>query len=564
MHYKFEHKTGRLFPSILSVAILMMGISGQANAFAIDAGPDWQVRWDNSPLYNLGFRAQGIKNGIGNNTLYSESDYKFSKRGDVVTDRVSDLSEFDAVYKDKYGFRVSASVWRDFAYDSDVENHPGLAQNLWGSYSNGRYSDYTNRYYRQGGEFLDAFVFASFQLAGRDASLKVGRLTQFWGNTQFYGGLGINYGQNPSDGIKGLTSPGSKAKELTIPRAQILLQTGLTDTLSMAAQVFGEFRPNRLPEGGTFLGTVGFGLRGADRVAVGPGVFVPRGEDIEPSPGDDWGLKLTWATEWMDAGNIGFYYLKLSETQPWLFFTPTFSDYHLVYANDVTMYGIRVDPDIGDATAGTRVSSGFELSFRKDTALNSVGAATALDNATDGPRGDTLQFLANAMWGMPRTSFWDTGTLIAELGYQRLVSTNSRNKDMALNEHTSACPGGAKDGCNTKSSWGVSVYLDPQWLSVWTGVNLDMPTFVQYQIKGNTATIAGANKEGNAVYSIGLHANIRSRYDVTLAYNGYHGDTNGRQALGPVGSYNANDYGGNGLGFFNDRGWVSLTLGTSF
>ena len=540
----------------LIAATLSLGVVGQAAAFSIDTNPDWQVRWDNSVLYNLGFRAQGIKDGIGNNPFFSESDYKFADRGDVVTNRVSNLSEFDAVYKDKYGIRISGSIWKDFAYnDDEVKNNPGLPQALWGSYSSGNYSNYTKRYYRQGGEFLDAFVFANFNLAGRPSSIRVGRLTQYWGNAQFYGGLGINYAQNPSDSIKGLTAPGSKAKELALPRAQILLQTGLTDTLSLAAQVFGEFRPNRLPEGGTFLGTVGFGLRGADRVAVAPSVFVPRGDDVKPSAGDDWGVKLAWAPEWMDAGNIGFYYRKLSETQPWLLFTPTFSEYHLTYANDVTMYAISVDKSIGD------VSAGFELSYRKDAALNSAGALDA--GATDSARGNTLQFIANAFYGLTPNALWDTGNLIAELGYQRLMST-TRNQSMALNENTAACPGDARDGCNTKNSWGVSIYFAPQWLSVAQGVNLDMPVFVQYQVKGNTATRAGGNKEGNAVYSIGLHANVQSRYDITLAYNGYHGKTNGRTTLGPAGPFNANDFGGNGLDFFNDRGWVSLTLGTTF
>jgi len=536
----------------LFIAALTLGMAGQAAAFNIDAGPEWSIRWDNSVLYNLGFRAQNIKDGIGNNPFFSESDYKFSDRGDIVTNRISNLSEFDAVYMDKYGVRVSGSVWKDFAYNDDsVENNPGLPQALFGSYSSGHYSNYTKRYYRQGGEFLDTFVFANFNLAGRTSSIRVGRFTQYWGNAQFYGGLGINYGQNPSDGIKGLTSPGSKAKELTIPRAQILLQTGLTDTLSLAAQVFGEFRPDRKPEGGTFLGTVGFGLRGADRVAVAPGTFVPRGNDIKPSAGDDWGVKMTWAPEWMDAGNIGFYYRKLSETSPWLFFTPTGSDYHLTYANDVTMYAISVDTDIGDATAGNRVSAGFELSYRKNAALNSVGTAAVSDpGATDGPRGNTLQFIANGLYGIQRNAWWDAATLIGEFSYQRLMST-TRNEAMALTENTAACPGGADAGCNTKNSWGVSVFFQPQWNGVFEGVNLDMPIFVQYQIKGNTATVAGANREGNAIYSIGLHALVRSRYDATIAYNGYRGRDNG----GGV---------GNGLGFFNDRGWVSLTLGTSF
>lgn len=143
------------------------------------------------------------------------------------------------------------------------------------------------------------------------------------------------------------------------------------------------------------------------------------------------------------------------------------------------------------------------------------------------------------------------------------MSTTS-NQAMALNENTAACPGDVREGCNTKNSWGVSVYFAPQWLSVASGVNLDMPTFVQYQFKGNTATRAGGNKEGNAVYTIGLHALVQSKYNFTLAYNGIHGKTNGRTTVGPVGNFDSNDFGGNGLNFFNDRNWVSFTFGTTF
>jgi len=554
--YISKSKAKSFFPYLMSAA-LTIGISGQSMAFPIDAGPEWQVRWDNSVLYNLGFRAQNIKDSIGNNPFFSESDYKFPDRGDVVTNRISNLSEFDAVYMNKYGMRVSGSVWRDFAYDDDVKNNPAIQAAQGGSYSSGKYSNYTKRYYKQGGEFLDAFVFANFKLADQDASIRLGRLTQFWGNTFFYGGLGVSYSQNPSDGIKGLTSPGSKAKELTIPRAQILLQTGLTDTLSLAAQVFGEFRPNRLPEGGTFLGTIGFGLRGADQVALAPGFVVPRGNDVEPSAGDDWGVKLAWAPEFLDAGNLGFYYRKLSETQPWLLFTPTLSEYHLTYADDVTLYGISLDKSIGD------VSAGFELSYRKNTALQTSGAANA--GATDAARGNTLQFLANGLYGLTPSAFWDTGSLIFEFAYQRLTSTG-RNGSLALLENTAACPGGVRDGCSTKNSWGVSVLFDPTWLAVIpdANVNLNMPIFVQYQAEGTPASRGGGTKEGNLVYSIGVHAYIDSRYDLTLAYNGIHGKTNGRKAIGPAGTFDANDLGGDGLNFFNDRGWVSLTFGTSF
>jgi hypothetical protein len=91
-----------------------------------------------------------------------------------------------------------------------------------------------------------------------------------------------------------------------------------------------------------------------------------------------------------------------------------------------------------------------------------------------------------------------------------------------------------------------------------------MPIFIQYQFKGNTATRSGANKEGNAFYSVGLHALVRARYDLTVAYNGFHARTNGKSTVGMAGSYDSDDLGGNGFGFWNDRGWLSFTFGTTF
>ena len=551
-----------------TIIVGILGGVNQAAAFSFDTGSDWKVRWDNSVLYNLGFRAQNIKDGIGNSpNFFNEADYKFPNRGDVVTNRISNLSEFDAVYQGKYGVRVSASVWKDFAYNNDSINHnPAIPPSDWGANSSGSYSNYTKRYYRQGGEFLDAFVFSNFDLAGRQASVKVGRLTQFWGNALFYGGLGINYGQNPSDSIKALTAPGTQAKELALPRAQLLFQTSLSDTVSVAAQVFGEFRPNRLPEGGTFLGGIDFGFQGPDRFAAAGGFFVPRGNDVKPSAGDDWGLKLAWAPEWLGGGNLGFYYRKLSETQPWLFLTPTFSDYHLTYGRDVTLYGVSLDTSIG------AVSTGFELSYRKNTALNAVKVAQD-PSGSQGPTGNTVQFIANAIYFLPPNALWDTGSVLFELGYQRKLSTTS-NSSMEVTENSPACfnggiggappAGDLRFGCHTRQSWGVSVFFDPQWLAVAQGVNLDMPIFVQYQVKGNTATVAGGNKEGNLVYSLGLHAQVDTKYNITLAYNGFHGRTNGATTVGPAGSYDAYDYGGNGINFWNDRNWLSLTLGTTF
>ena len=177
-----------------STGVACLALAGgfrSVQAVELPLNPDWVVNWDNTVTYNLGVRAQGINPGIGNNPAFAESDYKFSHAGDVVTNRVSDLSEFDAVYKDKYGFRVSASIFKDFAYGNGVNTNPGnfapgVPYSSLFSYQNNQYSSYTERYYQQGMQLLDAFVFGKFDIGGHNTTIKLGQLTRVLGKCAFF------------------------------------------------------------------------------------------------------------------------------------------------------------------------------------------------------------------------------------------------------------------------------------------------------------------------------------------------------------------------------------------
>ncbi|OYU41629.1 MAG: hypothetical protein CFE44_28675, partial [Burkholderiales bacterium PBB4] len=111
------------FPFIL--APVALAISASAIAAPIGSDPEVEMNFDNTFSYSLGFRAKEIDPKIGDNPIYQNSDYKFSDRGDVVTNRVGFLSEFDINVRNKYGGRVSASAWKDFAYDDEVRSNPG-------------------------------------------------------------------------------------------------------------------------------------------------------------------------------------------------------------------------------------------------------------------------------------------------------------------------------------------------------------------------------------------------------------------------------------------------------
>jgi hypothetical protein len=89
-----------------------------------------------------------------------------------------------------------------------------------------------------------------------------------------------------------------------------------------------------------------------------------------------------------------------------------------------------------------------------------------------------------------------------------------------------------------------------------------MPIFAEYGIFGNTPSLNGTF-QGELIYTVGLHALIQQKYNVTLQYNGYHAHTSGGlTSFGPGGP--AYYSGGNGPFFYNDKGWISLTLSAQF
>ncbi|GLU37362.1 hypothetical protein Pssp01_14550 [Pseudomonas sp. NBRC 100443] len=523
------------------------------------------MHWDNTIQYNLGMRARNVDNSIGNDPAHAESEYKFADRGDVVTNRLSLLSEFDAVYQDRLGFRISGSTWKDFAYDDDAETKDGYPSN----YDDGKYSSYTKKYYVHGSQLLDAFVFGNFDIADRPSTLRFGRLTQYWGNALFFNSLGISYSQSASDLIKASSAPGTQAKELALPRGQINFSTQLTDELSVGMQYFLEYEPNRLPEGGTFLGPVDFLFNGPDKFAAAGGI--PRHNAEKPDNiNDNFGVNARWAPAWLD-GTLGVYYRQFDETQPWnpiLGLDSTFSPfYRVAYATDVKMFGLSLDKQIGEYSVGA------EVSYRKNTALNNNSMLVDPTNlrAVKGPRGDTLNVVINSLKALERTDLYDTGNALVELGYVRKVKVTEM-EDEYKGVGTAACnssaaavglsKGSRRTGCSTDEAVVLATMVEPQWLQVFPGVDLSTPMFAMYGVSGNAASIGVPVYQGDVSYSLGVKGVLYQQYNLTLQYNGNHGLSTGT-ATSPFdgSSYTAS---GNNVYMLNDRNWWSLTFSSTF
>lgn len=539
--------------------------AGGAQAIEIETGnPDLTVRWDNSVRLNLATRVEARDDKIGNSALSDEGTYSFDK-GDLVAKRFDLLSEFDVVYKKRFGARVSATAWYDGAYGSTSRSNPNAPLTNIPSYIGKQYSSTTKRLYRGGtGEILDAFVFGGTDLGDIPVQAKLGRHTVYWGESLFLGGNlhSVAYAQNPLDLQKGFATPGTEAKELFRPLNQLSVQAQVSDTVSIAAQALLEWESARYPEGGTYLGPVDFVFNGPDRQFLSAGLgFASRGPASEPGQRGEWGLSARWSPAWLD-GTMGFYYRNFADKLPQVLLTaaaPNASVYNLIYADNIELFGASLAKNI----AG--ISLGAEISQRRNTPLNSqvLGVAPGLPapGDTKGARGDTWHALVNLLGTLPKTPLFDSAAWAAEVQWSRWSKVRSgANLFNALGHApcnaTATAPAKDKwDGCVTKSYAGIGFSFTPTWFQVFPGVDLSAPTTYAIGVDGNSAVTFGGN-QGLGNYTVGVSADVQQKYRFDLKYVDF------------VGRYKDNGTAvtaTNGLTtFLKDRGFVSLTFKTSF
>ena len=550
----------RRLPAAIATVLAAAFAAGSAHAFEFNTGnPDLSIRWDNTVRANYAVRVEDRDDKIGNSPIADEGTYSFDE-GDAVAQRIDLLSEFDLIWKEKYGLRFSAAAWKDYAYDDQSHGNPNLPFRNIPSYVGNRYSNYVNRYYQGlSGELLDAFVFGSFDIGEVPVSFKAGRHSLYWGESLLLGGNlhSVAYAQNPLDLQKGFATPGVEVKELFRPLTQLSAQVQATDTLSFAAQYLLEWDNFQFPEGGTYLGPVDFAFNGPDRQFISAGLgFASNGQPSEPSEHGEWGVNARWSPQWLD-GTMGFYYRNFADKLPQTFLTTVApqsrSVYNLIYADDIDMYGISLAKNIG------RVSLGAEFSARRNTPLNSqvLGIAPGLpeEGETKGPRGDTLHALVNVLGVINETPVFDTANWAAELTWSKYTSVNS-GQNLFFAEGYAPCNNRDKwDGCTTDDYLGIGFTFTPTWFQVFPGVDLFAPVTYSRGLSGNAPVIFGGN-EANGNYSFGIGADIRQKYRIDLKYIDYYGKykDNGTAVTSQNGFTT----------LLEDRGFVSLTFKTTF
>jgi hypothetical protein len=554
----------------LLTAAALAGWVVPANAYTFNTSSDWDVELDTAFSYSLGIRAQPIDPLIGNNPIQQNDEYKFPDAGDITSNRFEVAPELSIAYQDNTGVDVSLDAWKDFAYNGGVatnpgEYAPGVPYSALSSSPDGHYGAYTNNYYNVGAELENAFAFKNFSVAGIPVEVKVGRFTEYWGNALFSGAQAISYGQSPIDIIKAVDSPGTEVKDLFLPRGQASVHIQVSPELTLGFQYQFEYRYDQFPEGGTFLGV-------ADPFFIGPetleGTLTRANQNQYNPPNVDgnFGVEVLWSPAALN-GTIGFYGRQFDDVAAYSPFqvNSTNGTYHLAYARHVHLFGLSLDNNIGLA------STSFELSVRQNTGLVGVAGASLPSDPTgiDGPRGNTLNFIANAIYGLTPSPLWQTGSLVGEIAYTHVLAVTHDPQLYDAEGYACAAGGlnagnGERDGCATANEVNVNVLFDPQWLQVFPGIDVDAPISAAAGLYGNGQTLALAGTgsvAGSVSYGVGIHALIKQKYNIKLDYSGFQSPT-GKIAYTPSGlAYYST---GSGNYMWNDKGQIQLTFSTAF
>ncbi len=529
----------------LAAGALLWAAGAVAQGTLEDAAEDGNFIAESAPIsvrntlrYQHAWRMQQPDPLIANNGSVDQGDALFD-RHDAIAQRVDWLGEMDWLWRDGMGLRVSAAAWFDGAYGGQGRSNPVALPSAAPSYANNQFTPYVRRYYRgPSGEFLDAFVFANWAVSDTAWSVKAGRHAVVWGESLFGGTHAITYGQTPVDGMKAVANPGVSAKETALPIHQLSLEAQLTPELALLGQYLLEWRPNRVPEGGTFFGV-------ADAVLMGPNVN--RAAAQEGRAGD-WGLALKWRPMWLD-GTLGVYARRFDDKAGWLAQVYTQGATRAVYARGIGLWGVSLAKNVGG------VALGAEVSRRINAPLTSDTAHSALDTY-EGARGNTWHALLNGVLALGPSRLYDSATVSGELAWSGLDKVTSHPELYRSAATLASCSTQTLlKGCANGSYVGAFLAFTPVWLQVLPGVDLEMPVFYGAGLRGNAPTNGGGS-EGAVTWKVGLTAKVQARHQIDLSYNGY-GQKVAVDATSP--------YGSRILGApYKDKGWLSLTFQTAF
>lgn len=310
-------------------------ITGSWNT-RIVAGASMRTSAPSKHLLGKGFRSDGKPKGGDGADTADDGNLNYGK-GDVFSNLYKIVSGVDLKYRN-IGIDVSARAW----YDAAQKNRDVPQGNTSSGFAPDRpLSDrgFTRDNQFSGFMWLNAYLYGHFALGDSSGlDLRLGRQTIKWGEDLFV--QNINQ-VNPTD-YTTLHRPGTDpATETQLPVEMLWGRLSFDNGFSVESFYQWTWRPNEYDPCGTFFSGSDLGIdRGCDGIesnAYYPlnayshgagqwlsdgymnsvGAILPRGNDIEGSNHDQWGVALHYDAK--DIGTLfGSYYMRINSRAPYL------------------------------------------------------------------------------------------------------------------------------------------------------------------------------------------------------------------------------------------------------
>lgn len=553
---------------VLALASLLA--LGPAQAFEIDTGnPDWALRFDNTVKGSLAYRTQDAKAALVDSFRqiptgppppapafisfpqalnFNAGDDNFRTNG-FVSERIDWLGEFDAVYQRRYGVRVSAAAWYDFAYHRST----GAAEHTNGQNPYNEFPQYTKDLAGQHIDLLDAFAFGGWDLgASMKLTARLGQYAQQWGESLFFGDNAVARAQGAIDIFKLVQSPNAQFKEILRPTPQIGANLQINADLSVGAYYQFKWIEDRLPPAGSYFSNAntpwGSTLPEFVGIPAGPlaGQYVLHpGADQEPKNAGQFGLQLKWR---LDETDLGLYYSQFHDKNGQLYGNlnvadPLVSSWYYVFPENIKVFGASASHTFGDFNVALEGSVRDDMPLRSQNMLYPGAFGPAPQYATGRTAHLNLSTLAN----FGPSPLARESTLVAEIAWNRVLSTDDPDHQL--------------DAGRTRNASALQVIFTPTYRQVLPGLDLGVPLGVRYSLSGCSSVTAWDCK-GNGYFTLGLDGNVNNQWQFALAYQGFFGSAVPFVDYSPLLAGGAAIYGqGNSL---RDRSNITFALRRAF
>ncbi|MNF65316.1 hypothetical protein D3C84_470740 [compost metagenome] len=413
-------------------------------------------------------------------------------------------------------------------------------------------------------ELLDAFVFGRSEIADMPITMRAGKHTVLYGESLFFGNNGIAAAQSPVDIIKLLSVPNTQFKELIRPVQQFSGQIQLRPNLAIGAYYQVRWERNRLPGVGSYFSTADILDAGAEEILAGPNTIIPGGEplffaktsDLKARNSGQGGVQIRYRPENLDV-ELGAYAVRYHAKDPIVYvrqgdgFNPVsgqLGTYQLVYPEDIKAYGLSLSTAVGDTNVGAEVSLRDDMPLvpRGGSVVVPFGVAANNDDKALYPVGKTAHAQVSWIALLSPGSFWEGGSFIGEIAWNRLLSV-SKNRE-ALEPNAS------------RDATALRMVFEPSYYQVFAGLDVSLPVGLGYGISGRSSVInPGFSVEHGGDLSFGVNTTYLRVWKLGLNYTHFFGGDDGllTPANSPVQSYSYKQS-------MRDRDFISLTAQHSF